>query len=168
MKCTSPAVYRVFVLSVLLSLLAAAHASGGEYEALNGVNNIKAVFDVRANAPKTVWIYLDLIHKTFKDRNIKEITDKPEFAVVFIGPAVKLISTNTEGFTAEEKEMIGKIAATVSAMASDGIKLEICMYAANLMGVDPASILPEIKQVENGWISMIGLQARGYALVPAY
>jgi len=28
--------------------------------------------------------------------------------------------------------------------------------------------LPEIKHVSNGWISLIGYQAKGYSLVPAY
>jgi len=36
------------------------------------------------------------------------------------------------------------------------------------MGVDPATILPEIKQVDNGWISLIGYQVKGCAFVPAY
>ena len=51
-------------------------------------------------------------------------------------------------------------------MTKDGIKFESCLIAAKLLGVEPSSILPEIKQVGNGWISLIGYQARGYSLVP--
>jgi intracellular sulfur oxidation DsrE/DsrF family protein len=53
-------------------------------------------------------------------------------------------------------------------MAKDRIKLEICDFASKVFGVDPASILPEIKHVPNGWVSVIGYQARGYSLVPVY
>ena len=53
-------------------------------------------------------------------------------------------------------------------MVKSGIRLEICLVAAQVFGVDPGSVLPEIKQVGNGWISLIGYQARGYSLVPAY
>ena len=53
-------------------------------------------------------------------------------------------------------------------MSKDGVKLEICLFAAEVFGVDPASVLPEIKRVGNGWISLIGYQSKGYALVPAY
>jgi hypothetical protein len=34
--------------------------------------------------------------------------------------------------------------------------------------VDPATILPEIKHEENGVISLIGYQAKGFSLVPVY
>ena len=51
-------------------------------------------------------------------------------------------------------------------MAKDGIQFEICLIAVKVFGVEPSSILPEIKQVGNGWISLIGYEARGYALVP--
>jgi hypothetical protein len=37
-----------------------------------------------------------------------------------------------------------------------------------VFGVEPTSILAEIEQVGNGWISEIGYQARGYSLVPVY
>ena len=53
-------------------------------------------------------------------------------------------------------------------MSKAGIKLEICLIAARVLGVDPASILPEIKKVPNGYISVIGYQAHGYSLVHVY
>jgi intracellular sulfur oxidation DsrE/DsrF family protein len=53
-------------------------------------------------------------------------------------------------------------------MANDGIILETCMTAAHSLNVDPDSILPEINKVGNGWISVIGYQHSGYALVPAF
>ena len=56
----------------------------------------------------------------------------------------------------------------ISAMSKDGIKLEICMFAANLFGVASESVSPEINRVHNGWISSMGYQAKGYALIPAY
>ena len=43
--------------------------------------------------------------------------------------------------------------------------MEVCLFAANVVGVDPATILPEIDRVNNGFISTIGYQAQGYAMV---
>jgi intracellular sulfur oxidation DsrE/DsrF family protein len=51
-------------------------------------------------------------------------------------------------------------------MAKDGIKLEICLFAVKVFGMESSTILPEIKQVGNGWISLIGYEAKGYSLVP--
>lgn len=154
--------------SICLLCIAVAGVSGEEYEALKGLKSVKVVFDVRAGTPKSAALQLKLIHQTFKDKNIMSVTKKPVFVVEFIGPSVKLISKNREGFAPEENKILDEIASTISEMAKDGIKLEICLFAAKAFGVDPASVLPEIKHVHNGWISLIGYQAKGYSLVPAY
>lgn len=158
----------LFILVCLLSA-AAVNVSGEEYgAALKGLKSIKAVFDVRLSNPNSAALHLKLIHQTFKDKNIMAITKKPAFVVVFIGPSVKLISKNREGFSPEEQKKLDEIAATISEMSKDGIRMEICLVAAKVMGVDPESVLPEIKHINNGWISVIGYQAKGYSLVPAY
>jgi intracellular sulfur oxidation DsrE/DsrF family protein len=168
MKSVSTTIILGMVLSGCLLFLNAVSVFGEEYEVLKGLDSVKTVFDVRTGNPKSAAMQLDLIHLMFKDKRLRKVTEKPEFVLVFIGPAVKLISTQTEGFSPEAKEKLGKIANTISEMAKDGIKLEICLFAANALGVDPASLLPEIKHVGNGWISLIGYQAKGYSLVPVY
>ena len=156
------------VLAFLFLLFAALPAQAEEYDALKGADSIRAVFDVRAGAPKSAAVQLDLILRTYTDSQIRAVSNQPEFVVVFIGPAVKLVTADPRGFAPEEREHLDNIAKTVKEMAAAGIRLEICMYAARLMGVEPAAVLPEIRQVENGWISLIGYQGRGFSLVPAY
>jgi intracellular sulfur oxidation DsrE/DsrF family protein len=151
-----------------LVFVVAGSASAEEYAALKGLKTVKAVFDVRAGSAKSAALQLKLIQETFQDRTLTAITKKPAFVVVFIGPSVKLISKNREGFPPEDQKVLDEIAGTVSAMAKSGIRLEICLFAAKVLGVNPGSVLPEIKQVGNGWISLIGYQEKGYSLVPAY
>ncbi len=155
-------------LSICLLLVAVLNVSGEEYEALSGLESVKAVFDVRVGNPKSTALQLKLIQQTFKDRSSAAITKKPAFEVVFMGPAVKLVSEDREDFSSEEHKILDEIAGTISEMSKDGIKLEICLFAAKLFRVDPASVLPGIRHVANGWISLIGYQARGYSLVPVY
>jgi intracellular sulfur oxidation DsrE/DsrF family protein len=50
----------------------------------------------------------------------------------------------------------------------DGIKLEVCIAAVERLGVDESTLLPEITKVRNGWISSIGYQQKGYALIPNF
>lgn len=156
------------LLTGFILLFAALTVQAQEYEALKGADSIRAVFDVRIGAPKSAAVHLDLILRTYMDSHVRAVTGQPEFVVVFIGPAVRLVTSDSTGFAPEEKEHLAGIAETVKAMAAAGIRMEICMYAARLLGVEPEAILPEIRQVENGWISLIGYQARGYSLVPAY
>ena len=154
----------ISLLTLLCLQVTAAQAAG--YEALEGVGSAKAIFDVRIGQPQSAALHLKLIHQTYKDLAMAK--KKPNFVVVFIGPSVKLISKNRAEFTLEDQQSLDEIATAVSDMKRDGIKTEVCGVALKIFKVDPASVLPEIKKVENGWISEIGYQAKGYSLVPAY
>ena len=140
--------------------------SGEEYIAMKGIKSVKAVFDERESIPKNAAFHLKGIHQTYKE--MAAMKKNPVFVVVFIGPSVKLISKNREGFSPEDLKSLDEIANTISAMAKDGINFEMCLVAAKFFNVDPASVLPEIKGVGNGWIPIIGYQAQGYSLVPVY
>ena len=140
--------------------------SGEEYKAMKGIKSAKAVIDERESDPKTAALHLKIIHQTYKE--LAAMKKNPVFVIVFIGPSVKLISKNREGFSPEDQKSLDDIANTISAMSKDGIELEICLVAAKVLNVDHASVLPEIKRVGNGWISEIGYQAQGYSLVPVY
>jgi intracellular sulfur oxidation DsrE/DsrF family protein len=168
MRNVTKSVIACLVVAVCMLCMSAGAAYSEGYTALSGLTSVKAVFDFRAGNPKGAAMQLDMIHKITHDKNIMAVTEKPEFAVVFIGPAVKLISKDREGFSLDDQKYLADIAAIVSKMSKDGVKLEVCMAAVKVMGVDPASILPEITKVENGWISLIGYQANGYSIVPAY
>ena len=163
MKSTPKA---AIVITVGLIFSTAAVLAAQDYEALKGVNSAKAIFDVRIGSPKSAAVHLKLIHQTFKD--LAASKKQPVFAVVFLGPSVKLISKNREGFAPEDLKSLDEIAEAITGMSKDGIAFEICLIAARLFNVDPAAVLPEIKRVENGWFSVIGYQAQGYSLVPAY
>ena len=144
------------------------NAYGGAYDALKGVDSIKAIVDFRVSSAKVAAIHLDLLHKTYNDKNLRAIDAKPDFVIVFMGPAVKLASTNRAGVSEEDGKHLDTIAGIIAKMKKDGIRLEVCVAAAELLGVDPATILPEIHKIPNGWISSIGYQHNGYALIPNF
>jgi intracellular sulfur oxidation DsrE/DsrF family protein len=154
-------------ISIFLSvvLLTAAPASSNEYAALDGVDGIKAVFDVSLGSPARANVVFGAVRGVYTDKNTRSLSRPPKIAVVFRGPAVKLISTSREGFKATDDKALDAFAATIRQMKKDGVKLEVCDYALNVLGVDPASILPEVDHVGNGFISVIGFQAQGYSLV---
>jgi intracellular sulfur oxidation DsrE/DsrF family protein len=168
MKRESRTIIMSLFISICLSLGVVANGFCEAYEALEGLKSVNVVFDVRISNPKSAAVHLKLVHDTYKDKNILAVTEKPAFVVIFMGPSVKLISKNRQGFSPEEQKLLDEIANTISDMSKDGIKIEICLFAANLLNVDPASVLPGIKHVPNGWVSLIGYEAKGYSLVPAY
>jgi intracellular sulfur oxidation DsrE/DsrF family protein len=152
------------VLFLVLSSLS--YASAEEYDAMKGVHSVNVMFDMRDGNLQSAVIHLNLIHDTYKELVAQK--KNPVFVVVFMGSSVKLISTDQRGFKAEEQKSLKKIADIISGMSKAGIRVEVCLFAAKVFGVEPASILPEIQRVGNGWISEIGYQTRGYSLVPVY
>jgi intracellular sulfur oxidation DsrE/DsrF family protein len=60
---------------------------------------------------------------------------------------------------------IDKFQETIRQLKKEGVKLEVCLYAVEKMGLDPATVLPEIDRVGNGFISVLGYQAQGYSVI---
>lgn len=142
-----------------------AHSEGGD--APKDVKSVKAVIDFRTGDPKKALVYLTLIGDTFLDRHIRAATAHPDFVVNFGGESVKLMAKDTKGFSPEEQKMISQIKDKVSALAKEGMKFDYCIYGGKLFGVEPANV-PGVRAVDNGWVTVIGYQANGYSLVPAY
>ncbi len=160
---------KVVVMSIVgffLVLSSLSFAWAEEYDAMKGVDSAKVFFDMRDGIPNIAAVHMKLIYDTYKE--LAAMKKKPVFVVVFMGSAVKLISSNRSEFSSEEHKYLDEIADTVSKMSRSGIHIEACLAAVKYFGVEPASIQSEIKQVGNGWISEIGYQEKGYQLVPVY
>jgi len=157
--------FLAIVVATFIIALIAIPAVAGEYAALNGVKRVKAVFDVSLESPKVANIVFWAVKNVYKDESVRALSEPPQVAVVFHGPAVKLISANREGFKASDNEALDEFANMIRQMKKDGVKLEVCLYALKVLGVDPATILPEVDHVGNGFISVVGYQAQGYSVV---
>lgn len=156
----------VFVLCALAAGGPAETAGSEEYEGLSTLKAARVVWDVREGSPKGAAAHLALIRRTYA--TFSELGKAPAFAVVFSGPAVRLISTDRDEFADADRKSLDEIAATLSAMAKENIRAEFCLVAAKNFGVDPDTVLPVVRPVGNGWISLATWQAQGYALVPVY
>jgi intracellular sulfur oxidation DsrE/DsrF family protein len=155
-----------FTLIVLFSLVGASPAASGGYDnALKDVKGIKAVFDFSQGSPGMSNLIFWAVKNVYEDKSTNSLPEKPQVAVVFHGPAVKLISKDRSDFAEKDFGELDKFHDMIRQLKKDGVKLEVCLYAAKVVGVDPATILPEIDHVGNGFISVIGYQAQGYSVV---
>lgn len=134
----------------------------GTYEAMEGVSSVNTVFDFRISDPDIALSHLNLIHAMLEDPNMIIKGEQPEIIIVLVGPSVNLVSTEKMKDNPAARE---KIAKKISDMTADGIRFEICMTAAHAFGVPADSVLPEIVQVKNGWISLVGYQQKGYSMI---
>lgn len=161
-----PLNFMVILLMALLLALPLSSSVAGEYDnALEGVKGIDVVFNVSSGNPAFANVVFWAVRDTYQNEAVSSLSEKPSVAIVFHGKVVKLLSSDRSGFDEKERAEIDKFQTTLRQMAKEGAKLEVCLYAVNVLGLDPATIMPEIHQVGNGFISVAGYQAQGYSVV---
>jgi intracellular sulfur oxidation DsrE/DsrF family protein len=136
-----------------------------EYNSLKGVKGVKTVFDVSQGSPQVANIVFWAIRNVHDDKSTRSLSEPPQVAVVFHGPAVKMISTDRNGFKDSDNAALDQFAKTIREMKNSGVRFEVCDYALKVLGVDPATVLPEIDHVGNGFIAIAGYQAQGYSAI---
>ncbi len=149
------------VFCALLLLATPLYAEGDP--ALAGVKGLDAVFDISVGSPGAALAVFPAIRGAYQHAEVKGLERAPRVVLVFRGKAVKLLTKG--GPMAADDEEKAALAKMIRQFKADGVKLDVCLYAAQMQGVDPAILLPEIDVVDNGFISILGYQAQGYGVV---
>jgi intracellular sulfur oxidation DsrE/DsrF family protein len=164
---------RTIARSLFLFLLLVSNVIQAEQPVINdqvALGNLKVgkgVFLVDIGEARKLNIYLDVIQGTYK--GMKEQGVEPEFILVFIGPSVKYLSTSPSSEIEQEAGgVLMEIESNVEAIASLGVRQEVCAVATRVFGIDNKTLLPGLTPVGDGFISLIGYQSQGYHLVPVY
>ena len=106
----------VSLVAALTITLTATVAASGEYAALAGVKQIKAVFDVSLGSPQKANSVFWAVKNVSENESVRSLSKKPRVAVVFRGPAVKLVSTARQDFKDFDEEWLDKFARTIRQM----------------------------------------------------
>lgn len=155
----------LFLFTTVVVLNTTPVMAAGYDKALKGVNDYKAVYEFSQGDPKIANLVFWAVKNSYEVDEVKGMTGNKDIVVVFHGPVVKLLSTNKAPFNAAEWAEVEKFHETIRAMKKDGVKFEVCLYAVKVLGVDEATIIPEIDKVGNGFVSVIGYQMQDYAVV---
>ncbi|MDD2308449.1 MAG: DsrE family protein [Desulfuromonadaceae bacterium] len=154
----------VIAVSLAILVLSAIPAAAVEYAALTGVKGLDSVFDFSLGSPETAAVIFPAVLDVHQNREVRTLPAAPRTVIVFHDSAVKLISTDRKGMEKNDMEAYDKVAEFIRQLKKAGIKMEVCMYAVKVFGVDPVTLMPEIDRVGNGFISVLGYQAQGYSL----
>jgi len=157
--------YALLIVTALFVLISSPVFASGYDNALKGVDKYNALFEFSQGDPKISNLIFWAVKNSYEVDEVKALKEKPNIVVVFHGPAVKLISSNKAPFNATEWAEVEKFQDTIRQMKKDGVRFEVCLYAAQVVGVDEKTIMPEIDRVGNGFVSVIGYQMQGYAVV---
>ncbi|MCV6636129.1 DsrE family protein [Candidatus Albibeggiatoa sp. nov. NOAA] len=129
----------------------------------------KAVFDINiaGNNAQKLALYLKVIEETYDGLVAQNV--QPDILLAFRGSSVQMISTNQpEDMALDTEEQLEQVAELLKGLAEKGVKFEACSVATRVFNVANDSLLPNIQAVGNTFISLIGYQAKGYAVIPIY
>ncbi|MGE4281077.1 MAG: hypothetical protein AB7G62_15920 [Magnetospirillum sp.] len=158
----------ILVVAALVALAAApVHAADkpSDAAALKGVKTGKVVWDVSMANPETLALFLSVVRETYDDLARQNV--KPDMVLAIHGVPVKFVRANRDDLPLETSTAVDKINDVLDDLAKrPGVRIEVCSIANRLFGVDNASIKPNYHVVGNTWVSLIGYQAQGYAVVP--
>jgi intracellular sulfur oxidation DsrE/DsrF family protein len=142
-----------------------AHAEAADDDPVAGLKEAKVAFDITAGEPNRMMLILNTIDETRESFVRQGIT--PRFVLAFRGPASLLTQTDLSRFKPEERETARKVAAKLNQLrGTAGIeRMDQCSIAMRGQKVDKAQVSPDVTIVENGWITLVGYQAKGYAYI---
>ena len=161
-----PNVARSALLAVVtFMLMSTGSIAADDTAALSGLKEVKVGFDLKEGDGRLLLNRLEIIDET--RRSLIQQGVKPRFIIAFRGPATKLVQTDSALIKLQDREMATKIAAKIKQMsASSGTEgFEQCAVAAREQGTNVETVLPEIRVVGNGFISLMAYQAKGYAYI---
>ncbi|MBN2645687.1 MAG: DsrE family protein [Desulfuromonadaceae bacterium] len=169
MKCTSCRRVLIAVLSLAIALQIPVSSPAQDtpplhsidnQQALTGVTTANVVFDISTPDPQVLSQFLSVIDTTWNQLHASGLT--PHMVLTFRGRAASLVTHGSEWHTAETEE---RLAQQLVDLQRKGLRLDICAIAAKLQEIDPQDLMAGTQLVANTFISLIGYQSKGYALI---
>lgn len=154
----------IVIAAAALLPLAARAATLNDRAALAGLHVAKAIFLVNVRQPVAVEHLVRIIGLTERQLRAQKVT--PHIIVVFIGPDVAFLTRNRRGIPYTDERAVANIQKEIAGLARTGIRFQACGVAMHGMDVNPRDLIASVTPVENGFISVIGYQEKGYALIP--
>ncbi|WP_372681769.1 DsrE family protein [Desulfosarcina sp.] len=133
-------------------------------KALGNLTSLKMVCDVNVGEAKLLLRRLELIDETYSQLIDAGVT--PTVVVAFRGGASLFVTQGAKYIDPGDAKTKREIQGWVDQFNQHGFRIEQCAIAAKAQKVDPADFLPAVTVVQNGYISIVAYQARGYALLP--
>ena len=156
----------LLMLGMALLPFAAVAGQPDDAAALEGVERGKVVFDINNSSASSLNLYLAVIRETHDDLVRQGV--EPDILLAFRGPAVTLVSTDRERLDLTDFDALDQIADHIEDLQMLGVRMEGCGVATRLFQIDNQTLLDGIVPVGNTFVSLIGYQARGYAVIPIY
>lgn len=130
-----------------------------------GSKEAKMAFDITDSAPTPLIVKLQTIEITRKQ--LVEAGYTPKMVLAFRGNASYFTQTDLSLVKEADRADALKIRALIRDLRGSGAVegVEQCNIPLAARKIDARNLMPEVKLVPNGWISLAEYQRRGYAYI---
>jgi intracellular sulfur oxidation DsrE/DsrF family protein len=166
MKAQRSLIVSLFHILFILLLINSAHAGKpNDADALEGIETGKVIWDVTLSKPSRLLFVMKVIDETYQDLVKQDVT--PDMVFTFHGRVLNLLSSQPLELDLDEEVALEELLALIQTLSKKpGVKMESCSVASRILGIDNSTIISAVKPVGNTFVSMIGYQQKGYALIP--
>lgn len=156
---------RLAAIAALAAACGASPPAAAADPALAGLKEMKLAFDITEANPKALLVKLATIEETRDALARQGVT--PRFVLAFRGEASRFTQTDVDKIRPEDREAAARVAAALRALrGAEGVEaIEQCSLPMRSRNIRSEDLLPEVRQVPNGWISLAAYQHRGYAYI---
>jgi len=152
------------ILFILLTLALIVPAYAATPSSISGLDTARFVVDLNQGTGKKLRLRLSLILETMED--IEKYGVKPDVVVAVRGTASEFMMKTRAMLDDNDARIQKDIHALINKLSERGVKLEQCAVALRLLKISPDEVLSKFTVVENGYVSLIGYQNKGYAILP--
>lgn len=124
----------------------------------------RAYFDVNLGLADKLETRLMLINSTFDQLSAQGMA--PQFVVGFRGQASFFVTKGDGYVAAADLAAKKKIRHWLRIFTDKGIRLEQCLIAAAMLGINNDDFLTDLILIDNGYAAMVLYQNRGFARIP--
>ncbi len=162
MKALAPALAAMF----LAAGCAAVETHDAHHAAMHGdPGEARVVFDFTEGNPKAMLVKLQTVELTRKQ--LVEAGKTPRIVLTFRGEASYFTQDGVAAVKEADRADALKVQHKIREMRDSGEvqSMEQCNIPLPSRKLDPASVMPQVKVVPNGWIALIQYQQQGYAYI---
>jgi intracellular sulfur oxidation DsrE/DsrF family protein len=154
----------VFCVLVAGGMVSAEAAQFDNARALAGIDRVGIYFDVNVGDSDRLALRMRLIEQTIDQ--VREAGIETDVVIGIRGGATPFMTRDDNYVLDDEVAAKQVIQDYLKDFAAGGAVIEQCAIAAELKDIPPADFVDEVTFVANGYVSLVGYQARGYAVVP--
>ena len=132
--------------------------------ALQGLTSVRLICDVTVGDPELLLNRMALLDDTYTQLLDAGLT--PKVVVAFRGEASRFTAKDGKYLPPAQRRHQADMKEWLKHFKALGFGIEQCAVAAKARNIDTKDVLPQVTVVANGYVSLIGYQNQGYALLP--